>query len=84
MLSRVQLFEMPWTVAHQTLCPWDSPGKNTGVACHFLLLGIFLTQGSNPCFLGLLYWQVDSSQLSHLGSTWLIPAFSDTSYFENL
>ena len=19
------------------LCPWDSPGKNTGVACHFLL-----------------------------------------------
>ena len=25
------------------LCPWDSPGKNTGVACHFLLQGIFLT-----------------------------------------
>ena len=20
------------------LCPWDSPGKNTGVGCHFLLL----------------------------------------------
>ena len=19
------------------LCPWDSPGKNTGVGCHFLL-----------------------------------------------
>ena len=30
------------------LCPWDSPGKNTGVGCHFLLQGIFLTQGSNP------------------------------------
>ena len=29
----------------------DSPGKNTGVGCHFLLQGIFLTQGSN---LGLL------------------------------
>ena len=29
------------------LCPWDSPGKNTGVGCHFLLQGIFLTQGSN-------------------------------------
>jgi len=28
------------------LCPWDSPGKNTGVGCHFLLQGIFLTQGS--------------------------------------
>ena len=26
-----------------------SPGKNTGVGCHFLLLGIFLTQGSNKC-----------------------------------
>ena len=34
------------------LCPWDSPGKNTGVGCHFLLQGIFLTQGSNP---GLLH-----------------------------
>ena len=30
------------------LCPWDSPGKDTGVGCHFLLLGIFQTQGSNP------------------------------------
>ena len=29
-------------------CPWDSPGKNTGVSCHFLLQGIFLTQESNP------------------------------------
>ena len=26
------------------LCPWDFPGKNTGVGCHFLLQGIFLTQ----------------------------------------
>ena len=30
------------------LCPWDSPGKNTGVGCHALLQRIFLTQGSNP------------------------------------
>ena len=30
------------------LCPWDSPGKNTGVRCHALLQGIFHTQGSNP------------------------------------
>ena len=29
------------------LFPWDSPGKNTGVGCHFLLQGIFLTQASN-------------------------------------
>jgi len=30
------------------LCPWDFPGKNTGVGCYFLLQGIFLTHGSNP------------------------------------
>ena len=30
------------------LCPWDSPGKNTGVGCHALLQGIFPTQGLNP------------------------------------
>ena len=27
------------------LCPWDSPGQSTVVGCHFLLQGIFLTQG---------------------------------------
>ena len=31
------------------LCPWDSPGKNTGVGCHALLQRTFLTQGLNPC-----------------------------------
>ena len=30
------------------LCPWDSPGKNTGVDGHVLIQGIFPTQGSNP------------------------------------
>ena len=30
------------------LCPWDFPGENTGVGCHFLLQGIFPTQGLNP------------------------------------
>ena len=40
-LNCVQLFTTPWTVARQTpLCPWDVPGKNTGVGCHFLLQGI--------------------------------------------
>ena len=60
----VWLFVTPWTVACQTplLCPWDSPGKNTGVGCHFLLQRICLTQGSNPHLLNLLncmwflYW----------------------------
>ena len=40
-------------------------GKNTGVSCHFLLQGIFLTQGSN---LHLLHGQVNSLTPSHLGS----------------
>ena len=30
------------------LCPWDFPAKNAGVGCHFLLQGIFPTQGWNP------------------------------------
>ena len=38
---------MPWTVALEALCPWDSLGKNTGVGCHFLPQKISLTQGSN-------------------------------------
>ena len=40
------------------------PGKNTGVDCHFLLQGIFPTQGSNPC---LLLWQADSLPAEPLG-----------------
>ena len=35
--SRVRLCETPQTAAHQAPHPWDSPGKNTGVACHFPL-----------------------------------------------
>ena len=35
--NRVRLWATPWTAAHQASRPWDSPGKNTGVACHFLL-----------------------------------------------
>ena len=36
-LGCVQLFATLWTVSHQALCPWVSPGKNTGVGCHSLL-----------------------------------------------
>ena len=47
------------------LCPWDSSGKDTGMGCHFLLQGIFPTQGLN---LGLLHcWQI-LYHLGHLGS----------------
>ena len=36
-------------------CPWDSPGKNTGVGCYSLLQEVFPAQGSNPCLLQLLH-----------------------------
>ena len=47
------------------LSPWDFPGKNTGVGCHFLLQGIFPTQGSNP---GLLHCRQTLYPLGHQGS----------------
>ena len=47
------------------LSPWDFPSKNTEMGCHFLLQGIFSTQGSNP---HLMYWQADSLSLCYLGS----------------
>ena len=57
-----------WTLCDSTYysppgsSPWDFPGKNTGVGCHFLLQGIFLTQGSN---LGLLHCRQILYHLSH-------------------
>ena len=50
--SCVRLFVTLWF-----LCPWDSPGKNTGVGCHALLWGIFLNQGLNLSLLCLLHRQ---------------------------
>ena len=47
------------------LCPQDSLGKNTGVGCHFLLEGIFPTQGSNP---GPLHCRQIPYWLSYQGS----------------
>ena len=37
-----------WMQLARLLFPWDSPGKNIGVGCHFLLQGISSTQGTNP------------------------------------
>ena len=45
------------------LCPWDLPGKDIGVGCHFLLHKIFPTQGLNPHLLCLLHWQASSLPL---------------------
>ena len=68
-LSRVQLFVIPWTVAHQAPPSMEFSTKGSGVGCCFLLQGIFLTQGSNPvlpCFRQMLYL------LSHQGSNVLV------------
>ena len=61
--SCVQLCVTLWTVACQVPLSMNSTGKNTGVGYHFLLQGIFLTQGSNLGLLCLLHWQVDSLPL---------------------
>ena len=47
------------------LCPWNSPGKNTGMGNRSLLQGIFLTQGSNP---GILHCRQILYYVSHQGS----------------
>ena len=49
------------------LCPWDSPGKNTGVGCHALLQGFFPTQGLNPSVLCLLQCRQILYPMSYLG-----------------
>ena len=63
-------FSLPGSSVHG-----DSPGKNTGVGCHALLQGIFLTQGSNPSLLCLLHcrrilycW---ATREAHLNIQWL-------------
>ena len=57
------------------LCPWDSPGKNTGVGSHSLLQGVFLIQGSNlgPLHCGkILYF------LSHQESPSILTKYLNT------
>ena len=82
-LSCVQLFMTPWTVAHPAPLSMDSSRKNTEVGCHFLHQGIFPTQGSNPHFLCLLHYRQILYLMSHQGSplyiniacrAWFLPA----------
>ena len=80
-LSYIYVYEMKWSRSVMSdslwphglqptrfLCPWDFPGKNTGVGCHFLLQGIFQAQGSNP---GLLHCRQMLYPLSHQGSPYM-------------
>ena len=56
-----------WSVAQ--LHPWDFLGKNTGVSCHFLLQGIFLTQGielaspASPSLVGRFFTTEPSAEI---------------------
>ena len=66
LLSCVQFFASPWTIAWPgSSVHRDSPGKNTRVGCHALHQRIFLTQGSNP---GLPHCRQILYHLSHQGS----------------
>ena len=67
-LSCVQLFVTPWTIAHQAPLSTAFFRQEYWSGLPFPLAGIFLTQGLNPCLLCLLYWQADSLPLRHLGS----------------
>ena len=51
LLSHVRLSATPWTVACQAPLSMGFHRQDTGVGCHFLLQGIFPTQGSNSCLL---------------------------------
>ena len=68
LFSRVRLFVTLWAVAHQALLVHGIlPGKNTGVGCLALLLGILPTQKSNLCLLCLLHCRRILYPLNHLG-----------------
>ena len=66
-LSRVRLFGAPWTAAHQAPLSMEFFRQEYWSGCHFLLQGIFPTQGSDPHLQCLLHSQADSLPLSHLG-----------------
>ena len=59
-------------------CPWDSPGKNSGVGCHTFPQGIFLIQGSNPHVFCFLHWQAGSLPLAPPGRPCMPSTLSET------
>ena len=58
-LSRVLLFETPWTATNQALCPWDFPGKNKGP---FKRRYSFLSFSFSPPAEDTAIWQLSTSQ----------------------
>ena len=82
-LSHVQLFATPWTVACQAPLSMGSLQARI-TCCHALLQGIFPTQGSNP---GLPHCRQILYHLSHQGSTrileWVTYPFTGSSWLKN-
>ena len=66
--GRVRLFATLRTVTHRAPLSREFSRQEYWSGLAFLLQGIFLTQGSNPCLLRLLRWQAGSLPLCHLGS----------------
>ena len=60
--SRVRLFATPWTVAYEAPPSMGFSRQEYWSGCHFLLQGIFPTQGSNP---GLPHCMQTVYRLSH-------------------
>ena len=60
--SELQTHLSNWIATSRLLCPWDSPGNDTGVGCHALLQSIFLAQGMDPQV--CLHLQADSLPLA--------------------
>ena len=73
-LSHIQLFMTPWTIACQAPLSMEFSRQDTGVGCHFLLQGIFPTQGSN---LGLLHRRQMRYRLSYIPVTMIFKVSKD-------
>ena len=68
LLSRVQLFVTPWTVAHQAPLSMGFPRQEHWSGIPFPSPGSLPNSGIKPISLHLLQWQADSLPLGHLGS----------------
>ena len=68
-LSLIQLFATPWIIVARLLCLWNSPGKNIGAGCYFLLQGNLPNLGIKPRSPAL---QVDSLPSEPPEKPWLV------------
>ena len=82
LISCVQFFAIPWTVAHQAPLSTEIPRREYWSGLSFPIQGIFPTQGLNPRLLHLLHWQVDSLPLALPGKPIVTTLFSKITIIE--